>query len=432
MSIKLMIKTRHWRWAVFGIALAWAVLIADHTGAEEPFIRITPQQGKARIDFSGVLLSSENTDGPWSIITNAASPTVVELGGEQTFFMSCPPLTNSIFSFDSVVRLDLTGPFQAHFELAYAGMPDGIFPPVRQKPYFDGALSIPALGFPVSLRVRGNSSLQECPFPKLKFKVSSEHRVGTPFADAREIDVGTHCAEGGRGPIGRLREQTAVFREVLTYEVMQLLDFTTPRIRRARIKYHDTTPSTNESSSVGWTLTRDASLIEDIEVVAQRLEARALDDSELESLPGTAFDVQAVTDLQFFEALIGNWDYGIGPERQGVWNMEVLEFTTGTNKTYVPVAGDFDLASWVTAVVRHISPYDYHPELADIEREALYSLERIRAEFPSSQFESARQRFTSKRSLIELKVTSAEVDEEGRVNALQHVTAFYGALEKIR
>ena len=76
----------------------------------------------------------------------------------------------------TVVEWTLTGPMQAHFNMAFAGMPDGIFPPHREKPYFDGTLKMGELEVPVTLRVRGNSSLQECPFPKLKVKVSVSRR----------------------------------------------------------------------------------------------------------------------------------------------------------------------------------------------------------------------------------------------------------------
>lgn len=91
---------------------------------------------------------------------------------------------------------------QAHFDLALAGIPDGIFPPRREKPYFVGKVWYSGHEVPVQLRVRGNSSLQECPFPKLKFKVARVDRVGTRFADAREVKLGTHCADGGRGTVG--------------------------------------------------------------------------------------------------------------------------------------------------------------------------------------------------------------------------------------
>jgi hypothetical protein len=148
------------------------------------------------------------------------------VGAGPVFYRSLE--ADSIFSESSVVEFSLSGPLQQHFALALAGMPDGIFPPERPKPCFDGVLTLSGRDVPVTIRVRGNSSLQECPFPKLKFKVSRADRGDTPFFDAREIKIGTHCAEGGRGSIGRLCEEAATFREALAYEVMERLGFVSP------------------------------------------------------------------------------------------------------------------------------------------------------------------------------------------------------------
>ncbi|MCZ7640125.1 MAG: hypothetical protein M5U12_31150 [Verrucomicrobia bacterium] len=140
----------------------------------------------------------------WTLLTNAVSPVEVELTGVQQFFRARRSQVEGVFDSTEAVTMTIAGPLQTYFNLALAGMPDGIFPPARPKPYFDGTVQWAQFEVPVQIRVRGNSSLQECPFPKLKFKVSREDRAGTPFAEVREIKVGTHCAEGGEGTIGRL------------------------------------------------------------------------------------------------------------------------------------------------------------------------------------------------------------------------------------
>src|SRR5262249_12986122 len=163
-------------------------------------------------------------------LTNASSPLLINPAEPGTYYRSSRAEDESIFSSRSVLRGVVSGPLQEYFDLAFAGTPDGIFPPHRETPYFDGTLKMGVAEVPVKLRVRGNSSLQECPFPKLKFKVSKENRAGTPFADAREVKIGTHCAEGGRGNIGRLRDERAAFREAVAYEIMELLGFVGPRV----------------------------------------------------------------------------------------------------------------------------------------------------------------------------------------------------------
>jgi hypothetical protein len=277
---------------------------------------------------------------------------------------------------------------------------------------------------PIQLRVRGNSSLQECPFPKLKLKVSRQDRADTPFADAREIKIGTHCAEGGEGTIGRLRDQTATFREALAYEVMAQLGFTAPRVRRARIEYRDTSP-TNAPSPTGWELARDAFILEHIEVVGERMGGRALDDEEVVALTDAGFEEDLITALRLLHTLLGNWDYALSADGRELWNTDVIALPSGQ---LVPVAGDFDLASWVTEVVRSSAPHDYHPELEDVEREARYGIELIQKESSPEAFENARGQFQFQREAIESHVAEAAVDMAGRANALRHLAAFYDAL----
>ncbi|MHB1306448.1 MAG: hypothetical protein ACYC23_05135 [Limisphaerales bacterium] len=318
----------------------------------------------------------------------------------------------------------MRGPFQAHFELAYAGLPDGIFPPVRVKPYFDGTLAIDGYELPATFRVRGNSSLQECPFPKLKFKVSREPREGTPFFDAREVKIATHCAEGGRGTIGRLRDETAAYREVLAYEVMDLLGFVSPRVRRARIEYHDTT-SRAAPAETEWTVTRSAMIFDDIEVVAERLGGRALDDEEISALTEAGFDEQLIVDLRFLHALLGNWDYALSANGRELWTTEVIELEGGS---LVPVAGDFDLSSWVTEIVRGSAPHDYRPELPPLDRQTRYELEQIQQSVSGERFRAAHDRFVAQRAALEDQIGAATIDEAGRTNALGHATVFFGVL----
>jgi hypothetical protein len=132
--------------------------------------------------------------------------------------------------------------------------------------------------------------------------------------------------------------------------------------------------------------------------------------------------------LQFLHALFGNWDYALSLDGRGLWNTDVIELSEG--KLW-PVAGDFDLASWVTDVVRPSAPHDYYPELPDLDRQARYELEQIRQRSGPARFAAAGERFVSHRTAIELHLDEAQLDEPGRSNALRHVTAFFDALAAV-
>lgn len=387
----------------------------------ESRLTIAPEGSAVVLTFAGTLQSAPTPDGPWADIPEARSPFRPAVGAGPVFYRSLE--ADSIFSEGSVVEFSLSGPLQQHFELALAGMPDGIFPPPRPKPYFDGVLTLSGRDVPVTVRVRGNSSLQECPFPKLKFKVSRADRAGTPFFDAREIKIGTHCAEGGRGSIGRLREEAATYREALAYEVMDRLGFVSPRVRRARIRYVDTSPAAPERER-GWTWIRSALILDDPEVVGERLGGRALSDEEIGALSGVRLDAQLITDLRCLHVLLGNWDFGLSTDGRNLWNTEVMALPDGT---LLPMAGDFDLASWVTENVLDSVPHDYRPDLPLIDRRARFELEQIQKSTSREQFGAARSRFFSKRGELESLVQGAVIDAVGRTNCLRHLEAFYQA-----
>lgn len=397
----------------------------DATAPNPPSVQILHSQGRIQIHFTGILLTANAIHGPWTTIPHTASPYLPDPAPTSPrFYRAQASADDALFSTRTVLALTLTGPFQPHFDLAFAGLPDGIFPPRREKPYFPGSAQTMGAEVPIRLRVRGNSSLQECPFPKLKLKVAREDRPGTPFAEAREIDIGTHCAEGGSGTVGRLRDQTAAFREALAYEALHTLGFIAPRVRRALIDYQDTSDAGPDGTG-GWQVRRQALLLEDAEVVGERLGGRALDDAEVAALEDARFDPQLIADLRLFHVLLGNWDYELSEHGQPLWNTEVLALTNGT---LVPMAGDFDLASWVTGKVRLNAPHDYRPDLPDLERETHFQLEQVRNQVSNTHFAASRDRFLQHRASLEHEAATAEVDAPGRTNAQRHLAAFFQAL----
>lgn len=405
-------------------APVWESRMEWLAGGDSTQIQREGDTGRIRLTFSGILESAPTVSGPWTPVGGARSPHVAEPTERRLFYRAGNPGREGVFSSRSVVDWRVSGPLQTHFDLAFAGSPDGIFPPRREKPYFDGSVAVGGTTVGVSLRVRGNSSLQECPFPKLKVKVSRAEAEGTPFEEAREVKIGTHCADGGRGTIGRLRDERAAYRETLAYEVMEALGFLSPRVRRARIEFRDTSP-VDAPNPGGWNLVRNAMLLEDPEVVAERLGGHALNDAELSELHGAQFGLQLITDLRLLHVLLGNWDYQLSEDGRGLWNTDVIRMPDGT---HVPMAGDFDLCSWVTERVRSSAPRNYHPELPELDRQARYELEEIRRQVPPAVFAIARDRFLVRLNDMKLRIRDADVDEEGRVNSLRHVDAFAGAM----
>ena len=91
----------------------------------------------------------------------------------------------------------------------------------------------------------------------------------------------------------------------------------------------------------------------------------------------------------------------------------------------------FNLASWVTGLVRFMGPQDYHPELPDADRQARFELEQIKQRVSGASFTAARDRFVAQRSAIQSQVNGGLIDDPGRTNRLRHVTAFYDAVNAV-
>jgi hypothetical protein len=233
--------------------------------------------------------------------------------------------------------------------------------------------------------------------------------------------LGTHCAEGGHGGIGRLRDERSTYREAVAYEVMASMDFLAPKVRRAVIAFEDTSEDRGFENT-GWHITRSALLLEDIEVVASRLGGHALTDAELAALTKGAFGDQTILELKLLHALLGNWDYALTVDGRGLWNTDVIQFDDGT---YRAVPGDFDLASWVTERVFLNAPWDYFPELPDLERQMKFQLGELRGGVSDDIWRTAVQRYQQKKTVLEDLVRTAVIDEAGRLNMQHHLAVFF-------
>jgi hypothetical protein len=214
-----------------------------------------------------------------------------------------------------------------------------------------------------------------------------------------------------------LRDQRAAFREALAYEVMAELGLVAPRVRRAHIEYRDTSPP-NPASMAGWQLDRDAFILEDIEVVGERLGGRALDDQELEELADAGFAEELVTALRLLHALLGNWDFTLSLDGHEHWNTDVISLPSGQ---LIPVAGDFDLASWVTGVVR-LSARGITIRSCRSSNGKHATGSRHPGGGARFEFRGGAGTLRLAEAAIESAVAGAAIDTAGRTNAKRHAT----------
>ncbi|MFT3924069.1 MAG: hypothetical protein QM778_16155 [Myxococcales bacterium] len=337
----------------------------------------------------------------------------------------------------SAVGLSISGPLSDAFGAAFAGTPDGIIPPVRNKDPFAGGMAYinadkSARAPQVELAVRGNSSLQECVFPKLK--VSFDKRVDATsdlFYDTKKVKIGTHCGEEDsvNGTIGRLRNEKAAWREEVAYQLARALGITVMQTRPAVITYTDT----SQTSSFESPLTRKAFLLEHVDELARRLGATALKDPiDCGDNPDARPDATAVLRVKFFHALIGNWDWMLGPpETHGcgtLMNTEVLVHGDGS-LTLVPA--DFDLAALVVGEVRNPDTNQVEPiEVENSAAAARAALETSLIGEDPGAVEQMKASFLAKQPELSAIVEASLMDASGKADALELLQGFFQALAK--
>jgi hypothetical protein len=332
-----------------------------------------------------------------------------------------------LFAGATPLKLTLSGPLEHHFDLAHAGMPDGIFPPQRVTDWFAGSLKQGQLTRQVEIQVRGNSSLQECSFPKLKVKMPRETSTGTIFEGAHKFKIGTHCGDdSGPGTIGRLRHENSAHREAFVYTLLGIVGIDGMATRPARITYKDTDQSTS--------ITRDAFVLENPELFGERLGGKTMEEQEaMTSAQVERMDRTRIAAIHLFEALAGNWDWkinlGSGPGGR-VWNIEVVTFT---NADPLPVPHDFDLSSMVTGapLTDDDLPEDLWPERPVLERQAAHYLSGASGKFKAANLSAAVAMFEGKHDSMIDALGDTDIDTEGVENIKAHIDAFYATLTDI-
>lgn len=355
-----------------------------------------------------------------------------------------------VFADRSVLTLGLEGPFQDLFAAAHAGEPSGPLPGLPRRTFDEmpGKMTFTMSGgekrsLDVTIKVRGNSSITECPFPKLTVKLTDAAKAlakDTPFAKNTKIKIGTHCADAGdgqTGTVGRLRNEKSPLREQLVLSELEALELpATLASRAARITYSDAkTHATTE---------RNAMLFEDQEALAKRSGAPkkvcrtvgteeecdpVLTDAELSKVdPRNGFDRDRIAALVLFHAAVGNWDWaldvGDAPPSGGnsrVWNHDVLMLgADGTALT--PVAHDFDLASSVTG---HIGPAEVTPAAL---AKQLKTMLAETAGLTPAQVDGAKALFRTKKAGLYAAVEHSATDDAGKALAKAHLDAFFAAI----
>ncbi len=358
-----------------------------------------------------------------------------------------------LFADRTPLAFTLEAPLDEMFAAAHAGVPNGPLPGLPKRTVADQEAKLTfetkdgaTKTLDVTVKVRGNSSLTECPFPKLTVKLTDaakQEARGTVFAKSTKFKIGTHCADAADDAparVGRLRNEKSPGREQLVMAQLEGLLPLTLASRPARVTYVD---AKSHATTV-----RNAFLVEHEGKLAARSDAPKehcrivgteeecdplLTDSEIERLdPREGMDRGRIAALTLFHAAVGNWDWhlDVGAAARGesrVWNHDVLLLPKdpaqpGGELVPVPVAHDFDLASVVTGRIGRAIPTK-----ASLKKQATEYLKRTAGLTPT-EVDAAKALFRSKKAGLYAAIDKAEVDADGRALSKAHLDAFFTAI----
>lgn len=299
------------------------------------------------------------------------------------------------------------------------------------------------------LSLRGNTSLADCDFPKMKLKFTDRVQLaGTKFENMREFKIGTHCGEAKADEPtlkGRLANQLGPLRESFAYELLRVLQIESQMAETAEISYID--PSTDNKAKK-----RHALIIETLGDAAKRLGAvelkyaslgeEELDESKLNgaipffSAEKERADMPALARTLLFEALIHNFDHSIRVNDfdhdifASFWNFDAVEFPDG-HRLILPT--DFDLATSVTGfVMRYRDALNKSGDEEAVLTELMSELvNRVALVFEKDIVVKQVEFFRTQRPKIEEALAKAKVDTAGKEIFLRHFSVFYQVLDTV-
>ena len=270
--------------------------------------------------------------------------------------------------------------------------------------------------FSVDASLRGQTSVDAMPFPKLKVKGK-----GLPT-----LKLITHGWEtDGKDLVGNgmLASPKAVYREASVYELLESLNFPLAKSQRALITYKDT--------STNYVTTQPALILETTGDAAKRLGGDEVDPLQITKAQKKKLASSTWATLSALtEVMIGNWDFDLPYGKDALAGIHNISAITLKSGEILPLMEDFNMSSAVTGFVTanpHIQA-DFHPDKPPLFRSMLFNLLLAKSQLTVSNFKQAVAFFASKKEVLLKAVEKADVDSDGRENIRAHVITFFEIL----
>ncbi|GIV32360.1 MAG: hypothetical protein KatS3mg030_662 [Saprospiraceae bacterium] len=238
------------------------------------------------------------------------------------------------------------------------------------------------LELPLKIRCRGRFRRQRCHFPPLKLKFKKNDLKEAGLRPLNELKMVTHCLDDSD------RSRDLIAREYLCYRLFQKLDPNHLNVRLVRVRYMG-------GSRRMAKIRHYAILVEDVEDLADRLDAKPFDEMGIQP---HQMDTSQCLRTSLFQYMIGNTDFSFELNR----NLEMLQ---GIDSLVVAIPYDFDFSYIVSAPYAHADASLRQRDLSD----------RVFIGYPASmdmarpvieeflQLESEIQHFTASYTLMDKK-----------------------------
>ena len=334
-----------------------------------------------------------------------------------------PASKKPLFTSQELLDFRLEAPFTTLFKAKESGFLEA------RKTKVQGKIVVAGREIPVTIRMRGYSSLGYCTFPKLMLKIDKEAAKGTVFEGTGKLDLGTHCQDPADVESTRMIGPAKPHREALLYRWLGILGIPAYASRAARATYVDTDAALS-------TKTFDAALFEHLSALLKRAgarEIRPVNDSlherdpqkEAEDDDGPKYvfkglehhpeiDLAHLAKIEIYEGLIGNSDFNISPST--IWNLKLLE-TPGGKWEFIPL--DFNLSSlalgnYFPALMNNPNEIAHYSALDDGAKSAILDL------------------FLSKRTEIMATLKALDAEPEAKKGFTEALTGRFDELAKKR
>ncbi len=241
----------------------------------------------------------------------------------QIFLLLCcfgAAQATPLFASDAVLEVELRGPIGSTIR------------DKRKRAERPFTIVVDGESWPVEVRLRGKSRVEQCRFPPLRLDFRGEDVAGGLFDGLDKVKLVTHCRDAGH-------YDANLFEEYAAYRMFSLVSDFSHRVRLMRIRYVDTAKPGKDP------LVRYAFALEPIELVAQRTEAV---EHEVPHVVKSRLAAEQAALVFVFQYLIANSDWSLvraDGEESCCHNGRLLQ-KEGLNY-FVPY--DFDLSGFVNA-----------------------------------------------------------------------------------